>query len=170
MANGLLRATLALAVLGSVCGGLLAVSYQATEPHIDSNRRAASQRLVGELLGDTPSRGIELPTVELNPTGECDSYLLHKVVEQGYAGGIELLALWRGKSGEVSMRVLNHRETPGIGDFIDHQRSDWLSNLDNSRQTQYETLDNVSGATITTAAIARAALAIFNKSSMHCDG
>ena len=47
------------------------------------------------------------------------------------------------------MRVTRHQETPGIADFIDHNKDDYLPNLDNSAIDAWAEIDNISGATIT---------------------
>ena len=49
----------------------------------------------------------------------------------------------------ISLRVTRHQETPGIADFIDHSKEDYLPNLDNSPVEDWPSLDNISGATIT---------------------
>ena len=67
----------------------------------------------------------------------------------GYAGPIEYLALLRDTSASISLRVTRHQETPGIADFIDHSKEDYLPNLDNSPVEDWPSLDNISGATIT---------------------
>jgi len=69
----------------------------------------------------------------------------------------------------LSLRVVGHQETPGIGDFIDHTRSRWIMELDNASAQAYAQLDAVSGATITSNAIKRAASQIFNQVKVFCD-
>ena len=58
----------------------------------------------------------------------------------------------------MSLRVTNHRETPGIGDFIDHRRDPWLPARDGFTAAQWQTADAVSGATVTSEALALLAL------------
>ena len=60
------------------------------------------------------------------------------------------------------MRVTAHRETPGIGDFIDHERDLWLPARDGQPASGWDNLDAVSGATVTSSAIQRAASTLFD--------
>ena len=71
-------------------------------------------------------------------------------------------------NGEVlGARVLDHRETPGLGDYIDIAHSDWIKNFDaqSLQKTNDEgwhvkkdggQFDFVTGATITPSAVIKA--------------
>ena len=85
----------------------------------------------------------------------------------GYNGRIDLLAgIYAG--GKISgVRVLGHSETPGLGDGIELQRSDWILSFDDkSLQNPIDsgwavkrdggTFDQFTGATITPRAVVRA--------------
>jgi electron transport complex protein RnfG len=111
--------------------------------------------------------------IEADVFGSCTTWLFTRTEVDGYAGPIYLTALWRvsqasGDTQGLSMRVIAHRETPGIGDFIDHTRSPWITDLDNTSAQAYAQLDAVSGATITSNAIKRAASEIFNRLEIYC--
>ena len=45
---------------------------------------------------------------------------------RGYNGGIHLLAGVRRNGTLLGVRVLSHKETPGLGDAIELERSDWM--------------------------------------------
>jgi len=80
--------------------------------------------------------------------------------EGGYAGPIELV-MGVSATGEVlGVRVLSHTETPGLGDKIELQKSDWILGFDGLSFTTLPpekwgvkkdggTFDQFSGATIT---------------------
>ncbi len=52
--------------------------------------------------------------------------LLQVTAPNGYSGDIRLLvAIWADGS-LAGVRVLAHKETPGLGDYIEEQRSDWI--------------------------------------------
>lgn len=82
----------------------------------------------------------------------------------GYGGPISLL-IGVDASGEIlGVRVLAHRETPGLADKIDIRRSDWITTFDglslqNTTTAQWAvkkdggTFDQFTGATITPRAI-----------------
>ena len=54
------------------------------------------------------------------------------VAPDGYNGDIHLLVgIWENET-IAGVRVISHRETPGLGDPIEHQRSDWILGFDNT--------------------------------------
>jgi electron transport complex protein RnfG len=61
--------------------------------------------------------------------GVAQAALVPAVAPDGYSGDIELLVgVWR--DGRVAgVRVLRHRETPGLGDAVDHRKSDWVEDF-----------------------------------------
>ena len=67
----------------------------------------------------------------------------------------------------TSVRVLEHRETPGLGDLIESEKSDWLLQFDNSSLAEPDRaawaivrdggdFDQLTGASITPRAIVKA--------------
>ena len=52
--------------------------------------------------------------------------LLPVVAPDGYSGDIRLLVGIQANGELAGVRVLNHRETPGLGDAIETRRSDWI--------------------------------------------
>ena len=76
----------------------------------------------------------------------------------GYNGEITLWVATDGEGKIRGVRVIEHSETPGIGDLIERPVSDWIDqfagmSVENSWD---DDVDYVSGATITTRAVARA--------------
>lgn len=67
--------------------------------------------------------------------------ILQPVVPDGYAGPIRLLVsvLRDGSLGGV--RVLEHHETPGLGDKIDEKKSDWIVEQFNGKSLSNPPLD-----------------------------
>jgi len=147
------RTVLSLAAIGGLCGLLLVTTHYQTKGPIQINREAQARGLMTTMLGSPLPAEIDLTA---SFQGDCTTWVFHKTQAMGYAGNIELRTLWR-PGGAMMMRVIAHRETPGIGDFIDHTRDPWILALDSKRIDAIEQTDNVSGATITTRAILRAA-------------
>ena len=161
------KAVLSLLVIGGVCGMLLVTTDSLTAPDIKANQEQRARALVAAMLGESlPS------TMDMRPEtmGDCRDWILQKVRTSGYAGPIEAVLLWRAESGGLVMRVTHHRETPGIGDFIDHTRSPWISQFDNQPLADYVNLNAVSGATITSTAIVRAATTALAQVKDYCSG
>ena len=157
-----MRVLASLTALGLVCGSLLAATAALTKPAIEENRRAQALALLRTLVGPLPD-----DTALDGAVGSCDRWRAYRVDVPGYAGPIHLLAVWR-PEGSLAMRVTGHRETPGIGDFIEHTRSNWLPALDGSNRESYTALDAVSGATVTSKAIAKAAATAFDAAERDC--
>ncbi len=103
-------------------------------------------------------------------------YILPIKTNQGYAGDIELLLGVYVDGRIAAARVVNHKETPGLGDKIDIKRHPWISGFNfKSLQDPGEALwgvkkdqgvfDQFAGATITPRACVAAikqALVLFN--------
>ncbi|MFK7889305.1 MAG: electron transport complex subunit RsxG [Granulosicoccus sp.] len=92
---------------------------------------------------------------------------LEIVAPDGYNGDIKLLLGISYAGAITGARVLAHRETPGLGDDIDIQRSDWITgfdgqSLENLAPENWEvkqrggSFDAFTGATITPQAVVRA--------------
>lgn len=167
----LLKVFTPLLIIGGLCGALLVMTDQLTAPDIQANREARTRALLEEMLQQSLPAQTE---IDADIFGSCSEWLFVRTQTTGYAGPIYLTALWRaGLTSEdtegLSLRVVGHQETPGIGDFIDHARSPWITDLDNSSARAYAQLDAVSGATITSNAIRRAAGQIFNQVEVFCE-
>ncbi len=150
----MVRVILSLLLIGGICGTLLVSIDKSTAATIAANREARARTLMLDMLGASNETNLEFHSEVF---GDCQNWVFQRVQASGYAGLIDVLVLWRAATGGLQMRVTAHRETPGIGDFIDHARNPWITTLDNQPPVHYANLDNVSGATITTAAIRRAA-------------
>ena len=93
--------------------------------------------------------------------------ILTAVAPDGYNGAIRLLVGIK-LSGEIAgVRVVRHRETPGLGDKIETNRSTWIlgfngRSLDNSKASDWAVkpdggeFDSLTGATITPRAVVKA--------------
>ncbi|MDQ2078466.1 electron transport complex subunit RsxG [Marinimicrobium sp. ABcell2] len=142
--------SLLLACFALVTAGLLAGTYQLTRDQIELAERAAAQAALFEiipqeqhtndLLEDTlviPQEG--WAQLGLNFGGlihrarqndQVTAVIIPSVAPDGYSGAIRML-VGVNREGTVSgVRVLNHRETPGLGDKVDLSRSDWILSFD----------------------------------------
>jgi electron transport complex protein RnfG len=93
--------------------------------------------------------------------------VLEAVAPDGYSGRIKLLIAIRADGELAGVRVLAHRETPGLGDYIEIAKSEWISgftgkSLDNPLPDNWKVkkdggqFDYMAGATITPRAVVRA--------------
>jgi len=87
----------------------------------------------------------------------------------GYSGSIKLLVAIKDNGELLGVRAVSHHETPGLGDAIDTNKSDWifafngrsLANLDAKRwrvKRDGGEVDQFTGATITPRAVVKAVL------------
>jgi electron transport complex protein RnfG len=56
--------------------------------------------------------------------------ILESIAHDGYAGDIKLLVGIHMNGVISGVRVLTHKETPGLGDYIDFARDTWISIFD----------------------------------------
>ena len=86
---------------------------------------------------------------------------------EGYVGPIKLLVGINTQGTILGVRVLTHKETPGLGDAIDEKRNDWIFGFDGHSLNNPESkdwrvrrdggyFDQFTGATITPRAVVKA--------------
>lgn len=109
--------------------------------------------------------------------GQPAAVILEAVAPDGYSGDIKLLIAIRVDGSVAGVRVLTHKETPGLGDYIDIGHGNWIKNFD--AQSLAKTVSELwkvkkdggqfeyrAGATITPRAVVKAvhkALLYFDK-------
>ncbi|MCK5525396.1 MAG: electron transport complex subunit RsxG [Thiomargarita sp.] len=170
------------AVLG---GGLVAFSFEATHQRIEANKRAALLCTLNELIpfhyydNDlfTDIREVQdealLGTEEIvviyraRKEGKPVAAVFNTLAPDGYNGKIHLLVGINYKGILMGVRVITHKETPGLGDGIELRRSDWIlgfngRSLINPDKGGWQVkrdggdFDQLTGATITPRAIVKA--------------
>lgn len=180
-----LRAAVLLAMAGVIAVGVVALVHDRAAPQIEASRRA---RLLAELtvvLGgvaydnDPLADTVPASDAELLGTGETllahrvrlrgqpVAVLLNVVAPDGYSGAIRLLVAIDPEGRVLGARVLEHRETPGLGDFIESRRSGWIGqftgrSLGDPPASRWQArkdggdFDHFTGATVTSRAVVRA--------------
>ncbi len=120
--------------------GLLAGAYQWTRPAIETSLAEEKMAFINEvlpassydndLLSDTlelapePELGQKMPSkvYRARKAGQPAALVLEAVAPDGYAGDIRLV-LGITASGDVTgVRVVQHKETPGLGDYIEPRK------------------------------------------------
>ena len=93
--------------------------------------------------------------------------IINSVAPDGYNGNIELLVAINFNGSLAGVRVVHHKETPGLGDAIEESRSDWITKFKQLSLTNPDKkgwavkrdggeFDQFTGATITPRAIVKA--------------
>lgn len=175
-----LPAIIAAVILGGfgILGALLVgISHEGTREQIVENKRqlllqqlntlVPRDQLDNDPLSDVTvvsareALGSEQTTVyRARKQGQPVAVILSPVVARGYNGGIELIIGIYEDGRVAGVRVLNHRETPGLGDKIEIERSNWITAFDgrsigNPEEKRWRVrrdggdFDQFTGATIT---------------------
>lgn len=99
--------------------------------------------------------------------GQPAALLADVTTADGYSGAIRLIVGLEPDGEVISVRVIAHRETPGLGDKIESERSDWIEQFAGKRLGAPPTedwkadrrggeFDTLSSATITSSAVINA--------------
>lgn len=170
------------AIIGS---GLVAFTYDGTAERIADNERKALLKSLNEVV--PPDRynndifndilyvrnsellGSEapVPVYRARKNGWPVAAVLAPVAPDGYNGTIHLLVAINLDGTLAGVRVVRHRETPGLGDGIEAERSDWIlafagKSLDKPLKKGWKVkrdggeFDQFTGATITPRAVVKA--------------
>ncbi len=170
------------AIAGTV---LVSFTYDQTIDRINDNKRRELLRIVHVLIAPsehnndiftdtTTARNKDLlgtpkpvTVYRARMDGKPVAVVINSVAPDGYNGKIELLVGIYYDGTLAGVRVLQHNETPGLGDAIDEQRSDWITrfkgkSLQNPDKKGWAVkrdggqFDQFTGATITPRAIVKA--------------
>jgi electron transport complex protein RnfG len=183
---GILRKTVVvLGVFALIGTALMYVTYQHSQPYIEANERQVILRTLQVVL---PSREFDndivedvimavspqglgssaaLPVYRARKNGQPVAVVMTAIAPDGYGGPIKLLIGVRLDGSISGVRVVMHRETPGLGDAIEASHSDWIESftgrsLKNTPVGEWRvhkdggTFDQFTGATITPRAIVAA--------------
>ena len=83
------------------------------------------------LLGSKNSIAIYRARKENKPV----AVIISSVAPDGYNGNIELLVAINYDGNLAGVRVVGHKETPGLGDAIEESRSDWITKFEKKSLT-----------------------------------
>lgn len=137
-----------LALFAVVGAGLVAVTEDATRDRIEANEREYLLRSLNDVLPPDRYDNVlfeDVTTVtdaELLGTpqavtvyrgrkdGAPSAAILTPVAPDGYSGPIRLLVGIDYEGRLTGVRIVAHRETPGLGDAIEVERSDWVRDFD----------------------------------------
>ena len=113
--------------------------------------------------------------------GNVSAYAYETTAPDGYSGDIRLLVGLDPKGEVLGVRVIEHHETPGLGDKIELRISNWILNFTHQSINEYNLnewavkkdggkFDQFSGATITPRAVVnqtkRSALIMLNNQAL----
>lgn len=99
--------------------------------------------------------------------GQIKAYLMETTAPDGYSGAIEVLAAISPDSEVIAVRVLSHKETPGLGDKVELRKNPWVLSFNGQTVASSDDrsfavkkdggqFDQFAGATITPRAVVKA--------------
>ncbi|MES9852615.1 MAG: electron transport complex subunit RsxG [Candidatus Thiodiazotropha sp. L084R] len=163
---------------------LVSFTHVATKERIEQNERETLLQSLHALVppervdNDMVSDVIQVESFDLLGSERTTVYrgrklqqpvatVLTSVVPNGYSGPIKLLVAVRYDGTLGGVRVISHKETPGLGDKVEENRSDWIysfndKSLGNPSLAKWSVkrdggyFDQFTGATITPRSIVTA--------------
>jgi len=180
--KAILKTISIISLLGLIFAISLSITFEKSNPIIEQNKIEFKTKLLNEVLNgldydnDLIGTYIHIKPNELlkNKTEKyaylakknniLQAVLIESIAPDGYSGEINILTAIRSDGEIIGTRIIDHKETPGLGDYIDQKKSSWISNFDgmslNNRtdpdwrvKKDQGTFDYKAGATITPRAV-----------------
>ncbi|MFH1659147.1 MAG: electron transport complex subunit RsxG [Pseudomonadota bacterium] len=186
------RTAATLFVFVAIFTGLLSGAYLWTKPAIEASATEEKMKLVDEvlprteydnaLLADTvalpatPELGLKDPTTlfRARQGGQPVALVFEAVAPDGYAGKIRLIIAMRANGEVAGVRVTQHKETPGLGDYVEIKKDKnkarpWITQFNSMSLAKVADkdwklkkdggqIDYHAGATVTPRAVSKAVL------------
>ena len=183
--------------------GLLSAAYLWTKPAIEASAAEEKMKLVDEvlpraeydnaLLSDTltlpptPQLGLDEPSTlyRARMGGKPVALVFDAIAPDGYAGKVRLLIALRADGAVAGVRVTRHKETPGLGDYVEVKKDKnkarpWITQFtgmslaqvaDNEWKLKKDggRIDYYAGATVTPRAVSKAILKAVKWATAHHD-
>ena len=181
--------------------GLLSAAYLWTRPAIEASAAEEKMKLVDEVLprGEydnalltdtltlppTPQLGLDEPSTLYRARlgGKPVALVFEAVAPDGYAGKIRLLVAVRADGQVAGVRVTQHKETPGLGDYVEVKKDKnktrpWITQFTGLSLAQVSDrewkvkkdggrFDYYAGATVTPRAVTKAVLKAVQWADAH---
>ncbi len=181
----MIRTAAVLGIFALISTWLVAITFDATKEPIAASEKRALLRNLHQLIppvmhdndlftdtitvNDPVHLGIDMPlrVFRARKNKQPIAVAMESVAPDGYSGNIFLLIAIRYDGSVLGVRVSKHKETPGLGDAIEIERSDWVTGFNGkSLSTTHDKawqvekdggeFDQFTGATITPRAIVKA--------------
>jgi electron transport complex protein RnfG len=183
--GNMFRTLVFVALIAVAAAFLVTASYEFSQDRIAANQRARLLRSLYSVL-DPAIVGEDLNPVRISATdrallGTADpvdvfiaiddgrpmAAIFASVAPDGYNAPILLLVGISADGKVTGVRALSHRETPGLGDAIDIEKSDWITqfvgtSLEEPALARWAVdkddgaFDSITGATVTPRAVVKA--------------
>lgn len=180
------------ALLGTLA---LAIAFNLTQGRIESNEREATLKRLNALVdhqtydNDLLADQVVLPAADFASAKDVTVYRARKqgspvaalftvTAPDGYSGSIRMVVAVKADQTLAGVRVLSHKETPGLGDKIEAEKNDWILGFQGKslqapnpehwavRKDGGE-FDQFTGATITPRAVVKSVKSVLTWSQNH---
>lgn len=167
---------LLLSLVALICTAISTGVYQLTKTKIEKAIAKQQQELLLEII---PQQYFDNPVLQNceqpnNPqiqkictallNGKITAYAIESSAPDGYSGNIRLLMGITPQGEVLGVRVLAHKETPGLGDKVETRISNWILSFNHKKVTADNlqdwavkkdggSFDQFAGATITPRAV-----------------
>lgn len=181
----ILSSALTLALFAAVCTALVSLTFAVTRDRIVANQQFFIEQSLRPVLEGIAYEGrlsdstiVIRPPHDLPGTGPATVYRVYAnqqpiaalfvvTAMNGYSGPIRLLIGVTADGAVTRVRVVDHRETPGLGDGIEASKSDWIEQFNRRSLTspppeRWEIgrdggdFDQLTGASVTSRAVVHA--------------
>lgn len=175
--------TVGISIFAIVTAGLIAITQVSTKDQIIENERAQQAKALYEIISrdsidndllqdvisiEAPELGYPLAKIyQAKRDNKVKAVIVPVMSPDGYSGDISLIVGINADNSVAGVRVLSHKETPGLGDKIDLRKSDWIMSFNEKSMTSSNDsswavkkdggqFDQFTGATITPRAVVNA--------------
>jgi electron transport complex protein RnfG len=139
-----LRTSTILFMFALIGTAMMAYTFRHTQPIIEKSAQAEKLALINQVLpkslydNDLLASYRELPAHDLLGThkpsgmwlaikgGQPAGVVLEAIAREGYSGNVDLLIGISAEGVVTGVRVTRHKETPGLGDYIELAKSPWI--------------------------------------------
>ncbi|MFZ5501995.1 MAG: electron transport complex subunit RsxG [Pseudomonadota bacterium] len=185
LAKASLRTAVQLLLFAIVGTALLALTYELTRGPILQSEEHEKMKLISQIApADSYDHDIMQDTQLLAPDellgnrepvisyrGDLQNtpniVILNAIAPDGYNGKINLIIAIRHDGSLSGVRVVSHSETPGLGDYIEIAKNNWITTFNNRSLNNPDSnnwkvkkdggvFDSMAGATITPRAVVKA--------------
>ena len=186
LGQSITRNSILLGLFALCTTGLIAGTFLLTKDRIAVEQRKAEEKALLEIIPtnrhnnsmlddtisvDASTQGLDLRAAKYvylaSKDGVAVAAIIPVTATDGYSGDINLIVGVNIDGSVAGVRVLSHRETPGLGDKVDLKKSDWVlgfngRSLTNPQLSKWAVkkdkgeFDQFTGATITPRAVVAA--------------
>ena len=187
LGQSITKNSLILGLFALVTAGIVAATFQGTKERITLEEKRAAEKALLEIIpasrhdNDMLTSVIAVPPEHLAQLGLDNAAEIHvalmggspvaviipTVAPDGYSGDIKMIVGINSDGSVAGVRVLSHRETPGLGDKVEIRKSNWIlgfegKSLENPALEKWRVkkdggeFDQFTGATITPRAVVNA--------------